>query len=66
MCNFPAARLLAVRREISEAKGLEIIEVVGIINAIDEARWNHEEKTNCQCWYEALAAARQETGEVAA
>ena len=56
MCTFPAAKLLRIRREISEAKGVEVKHAAAIVDAIDNARWDHEE-SGCNCWYDALAAA---------
>ena len=54
MCQygFPALSLLEKRRNAAMDKDFE--RGVAIIQAIDEARWSHEERTRCKCWQEAI------------
>jgi hypothetical protein len=64
MCNFPAKQLLQTRRDIAEAKNLDAAYVIRIIDAIDKARNHHEDKTGCQCWYEAIQTSASTVWEL--
>jgi len=54
MCQygFPALSLLQKRREAANDANFE--RGMAIIEAIDAARWAHEERTGCHCWREAI------------
>lgn len=64
-CTFPAADLLRTRREISEAKGIDVWHAAKIIDAIDHCRFKHEEETGCQCWAEAIVISYSRYSNVA-
>lgn len=56
MCNFKAAELLNLRRDIAKNTSLNYSDVCHVIRLIDDARWRHAETTGCRCWEEAVDA----------
>lgn len=57
MCDFNASALLELRRSIAANKSLSALAIKGVIDDIDRRRWDHQEQTGCECWYEAIEAA---------
>jgi len=54
MCNFKAKDMLELRRYIANAPlGHEAI--AKVVKMIDDARFAHQEATDCNCWQEAIA-----------
>ena len=61
-CTFHAKALLTHRRAAASDPNLGMNDAAIIINAIDQARWDHFEQTGCDCWSKAIA----ETADAAA
>lgn len=53
-CN-EAGKLLRLRREIAASSSLGAETSTELVKAIDEIRWQHEQETGCQCWYESIS-----------
>lgn len=51
MCDFPAMKLLTLRRFI--AQDLPGNMALPLVTKIDEMRWKHIESTGCNCWEES-------------
>lgn len=59
MCEFPAATLLKMKREVCDAadrstNDTDVIHAANFSICVDNLRLAHEEMTGCLCWFDAV------------
>jgi len=62
MCDFPAAELLRMRRQVAISADASndttfVRNAMQFAKGVDDVRLAHEDLTGCQCWYEAVKKA---------
>jgi len=64
MCTFPAKELHAEMRRIAQLAdeshdAAQIAFACCFVKATNDLRLSHEDITGCNCWYEAVEAAKE-------